>query len=44
LKVLAEGEGDDQVEAKKTSAVEATSKRIRAANKKLVSTVCCLAP
>lgn len=30
-------EEDEQVEAKKTSAVEATAKRIRAANKKLVS-------
>lgn len=30
-------EGDEAVETKKTSAVEATSKRIRAANKKLVS-------
>ena len=30
-------EQEDQIEAKKTSAVEATSKRIRAANKKLVS-------
>lgn len=35
----AEEEGDELVEAKKTSAVEATSKRIRAANKKLVSTL-----
>lgn len=34
--VIAEEE-DQEIEAKRTSAVEATSKRIRAANKKLVS-------
>lgn len=37
-------EEEEQIEAKKTSAVEATSKRIRAANKKLVSPVPCALP